>query len=99
MTIGVDQNDQMPSLRKNGGGGGGIPNKDIIMARNMGFPNMKYLDPDSHGAPIQEKTLYKEFQQNKNNDIRLKREGFSNPGQDMANNTFIKLFQPNNNPD
>lgn len=46
MTIGVDQNDQMPSLRKNGGGGGGIPNKDIIMARNMGFPNMKYLDPE-----------------------------------------------------
>lgn len=22
------------------------------MARNMGFPNMKYLDPESHGPPI-----------------------------------------------
>lgn len=69
------------------------------MARNMGFPNMKYLDPDTLGAPIQEKTLYKEFQQNKDNDIKLQREGFSNPRQDMANNTFIKLFQASENPD
>lgn len=30
----------------------------------MGFPNMKYLDPETHGAPIQEKTLYKEYLQN-----------------------------------
>lgn len=22
------------------------------MARNMGFPNMKYLDPETHGDPI-----------------------------------------------
>ena len=69
------------------------------MARNMGFPNMKYLDPDAQGPPIQEKTLYKEFQQNKDNDIKLQREGFSNPRQDMANNTFIKLFQASENPD
>lgn len=41
------------------------------MARNMGFPNMKYLDPDAQGPPVQEKTLYKEFQQNKDNDIKL----------------------------
>jgi hypothetical protein len=27
----------------------------------MGFPNMKYLDPDSQGAPIQEKTFYKQY--------------------------------------
>jgi hypothetical protein len=20
--------------------------------RNMGFPNMKYMDPESHGAPV-----------------------------------------------
>lgn len=53
---------------------------------------MKYLDPDAVGAPIQEKTLYKEFQKNKDNDIRRQREGFSNAHQDMANNTFIKLF-------
>ena len=69
------------------------------MARNMGFPNMKYLDPDALGPPIQEKTLYKEFQQNKDNDIKLQREGFSNVKQDMANNTFIKLFQASENPD
>lgn len=30
-------------------------------ARNMGFPNMKYLDPDSKGDPIQEKTFYKQY--------------------------------------
>lgn len=69
------------------------------MARNMGFPNMKYLDPDVCGPPIQEKTLYKAFQQNKHNDVKLRREGFSNPRQDMANNTFIKLFQASENPD
>ena len=69
------------------------------MGRNMGFPNMKYLDPDAQGPPIQEKTLYKEFQQNKDNDIKLQREGFINARQDMANNTFIKLFQASENPD
>lgn len=69
------------------------------MARNMGFPNMKYLDPDAQGPPVQEKTLYKEFQQNKDNDIKLQREGFINARQDMANNTFIKLFQASENPD
>ena len=73
--------------------GGGRENADgPNPARNMGFPNMKYLDADAVGAPIQEKTLYKEFQQNKDNDIRRQREGFSNAHQDMANNTFIKLF-------
>ena len=51
--------------------GGGRANADgPNPARNMGFPNMKYLDPDAVGAPIQEKTLYKEFEQNKDNDIR-----------------------------
>lgn len=69
------------------------------MARNMGFPDMKYLDPDAQGPPIQERTLYKEFQQNKDNDIKLQREGFGNARQDMANNTFIKLFQASENPD
>jgi len=24
-----------------------IPEKDIMMARNMGFPNMKYMDPEA----------------------------------------------------
>jgi hypothetical protein len=28
-------------------------------ARNMGFPDMRYLDPEAKGQPIQEKTLYK----------------------------------------
>jgi len=57
------------------------------MGRNMGFPNMKYLDPDSHGAPIREETFYKE-------NIKQQRDGYnSGTGQkDMANNTFIKLF-------
>ena len=32
------------------------------LGRGMGFPNMKYLDPDAHGMPILEKTLYKEYQ-------------------------------------
>lgn len=39
-------------------------------ARNMGFPDMKYLDPDAKGDPIQEKTLYKEYQRN-NDEIKL----------------------------
>lgn len=59
-------------------------------ARNMGFPDMKYLDPDQHGAPIKEETFYKEYQKNKDNDIRMAREGVET--KDMANNTFIKLF-------
>ena len=51
--------------------GAGHADEGPKMARNMGFPNMKYLDPDAQGPPIQEKTLYKEFQQNKDNDIKL----------------------------
>jgi len=41
--------------------GAGHADEGPKMARNMGFPNMKYLDPDALGPPIQEKTLYKEF--------------------------------------
>jgi len=48
----------------------GINDTQPKPARNMGFPNMKYLDPDAKGAPIQEKTLYKEYQNIKNNDIK-----------------------------
>ena len=40
------------------------------MGRGMGFPDMKYLDPETQGDPIQEKTLYKEYIGNKDNDIR-----------------------------
>lgn len=56
-----------------------MPDRDMMqmggddgpkMARNMGFPDMKYLDPETHGDPIQEKTLYKEYIGNKDNDIR-----------------------------
>ena len=54
---------------------------------------MKYLDPETHGAPIKEETFYKEFHENTGNDIKQMRE--KNPKQDMANNTFIKLFQNN----
>jgi hypothetical protein len=40
--------------------GSRMPNDDgPNMARGMGFPDMKYLDPESHGAPIQNQTLYK----------------------------------------
>jgi len=38
------------------------------MARNMGFPDMKYLDPEQHGPPIKEETFYKE-------NIKHQREG------------------------
>jgi len=63
------------------------------MGRNMGFPNMKYLDPETHGPPVKEETFYKEYQDNKDNDQKIKREGFAGSnGKDMANNTFIKLF-------
>ena len=51
-----------PPMARNGDG----PNA----ARNMGFPNMKYLDPDAKGAPIQERTLYKEYKEN-NDGIKL----------------------------
>lgn len=58
----------------------------------MGFPNMKYLDPETQGLPIKEQTFYKEYQDN-NNDLKQRREDYNNKKQDMANNTFIKLFQ------
>ncbi len=31
------------------------------MGRNMGFPDMRYLDPDAQGPPVIEKTFYKEY--------------------------------------
>ena len=58
----------------------------------MGFPDMKYMDPDALGPPVIEKTFYKEYQENINNDVRIQREALSKPQQDMANNTFMKLF-------
>ena len=61
----------------------------------MGFPNMKYLDPDSKGAPIQEKTFYKQYLLN-NDENKKQREGIGIK-RDMANNTFIKLFQAGEN--
>ena len=77
---------QPPMIRDNG----------PKMGRNMGFPDMKYLDPETQGAPLrQDQTFYKEFQADDDNDIKLRREAYgSNAGkQDLANNTFIKLFQ------
>ena len=32
--------------------------------RNMGFPNMNYLDPDAHGPPVQDQTFYKDYEEN-----------------------------------
>ena len=60
--------------------------------RNMGFPNMNYLDPESHGPPVQNQTFYKEFEDDRENDIKRQREGFINARENMPNNTFIKLF-------
>ena len=60
--------------------------------RNMGFPNMNYLDPDTHGPPVQNQTFYKDFEENEENDIKRQRQGFINARDNMPNNTFIKLF-------
>jgi hypothetical protein len=56
----------------------------------MGFPNMKHLDPDAIGPPVQ-MTLYREYE-NHDNDIKKQREGFIHARANMPNNTFIKLF-------
>lgn len=58
----------------------------------MGFPNMNYLDPDTNGPPVQSQTFYKNFENNKKNDVKQQREGFINARDNMPNNTFIKLF-------
>ena len=60
------------------------------MIRGMGFPNMKHLDPEATGPPVQ-MTLYKEYEQNEN-DVKKQRDGFINARANMPNNTFIKLF-------
>ena len=36
----------------------------------MGFPNFKYLDPDYHGPPVMEKTFFKEYKEDKKNDLK-----------------------------
>ena len=61
--------------------------------RNMGFPNMNYLDPDAHGPPVQDQTFYKDYEENQENDIKKQRQGFINARDNMPNNTFIKLFK------
>ena len=58
----------------------------------MGFPNMNYLDPDATGAPVQTQTYYRDYEDNRDNDVKVKREEFSNAREQMPNNTFIKLF-------
>ena len=47
-----NSNQKKPSFNDMAGGG-------PQMGRNMGFPNMKYLDPDQHGPPVKEETFYK----------------------------------------
>ena len=76
------QNSQMDISRDN--------NKSQF--RNMGFPNMNYLDPDAQGPPLQTQTYYKNFEDNQDNDIKIQREEQSNAREQMPNNTFIKLF-------
>ena len=44
----------------------------------MGFPNMNYLDPDATGAPVQTQTYYRDYEDNRDNDVKVKREEFSN---------------------
>ena len=60
--------------------------------RNMGFPNMNYLDPEANGPPLQTQTYYKNFEEDQDNDVKVKREEMSNARDNMPNNTFIKLF-------
>ena len=60
--------------------------------RNMGFPNMNYLDPETHGPPVQNQTFYKDFEEMRDNDVKRQREGFIDARDNMPNNTFIKLF-------
>lgn len=62
----------------------------------MGFPNLNYLDPETKGPPVQTQTFYKDFQDDKQNDIKQQREGFINARGNMPNNTFIKLFHGKN---
>ena len=31
--------------------------------RNMGFPNMNYLDPDAQGPPLQTQTYYRNYEE------------------------------------
>lgn len=57
----------------------------------MGFPNMKHLDPDAVGPPVQTLTMYKDYEKNQN-DIKQQREEFIHARENMPNNTFIKLF-------
>ena len=61
----------------------------------MGFPNMKHMDPEVNGPPVdklQQQTFYKEFTENKTNDVKQQREEMANAQEHMPNNTFIKLF-------
>lgn len=52
---------------------------------------MKYLDPNAHGPLVQQQTLYKNFQ-TAVNDVKIKREEFSQAQDHIPNNTFIRLF-------
>ena len=58
---------------------GPIGDEGPKFGRNMGFPDMKYMDTDAQGPPVIEKTLYKEYQENRNNDVKLQREALSKP--------------------
>ena len=49
--------------------------------RNMGFPNMNYLDPDAKGQPVQMQSYYRDHEENQNNDVKVKREELSNAPQ------------------
>jgi hypothetical protein len=44
----------------------------------MGFPDMRYLDEDFNGSKVEEKTLYKEFMGQKDNDLKQRRDAYSN---------------------
>ena len=63
--------------------------------RGMGFPNMNYLDPDANGPPLQQQSYYRNYEENQDNDVKLKRQELSNAKKEMPNNTFIKLFHFN----
>ena len=58
---------RFPSFSDNSSSGSSSQQIDIAQDenkanfRNMGFPNMNYLDPEANGPPLQQQTYYRNF--------------------------------------
>eukprot|EP00347_Sterkiella_histriomuscorum_P016697 403352198 len=64
---------------------------------NIHMKGMQYIDHDVQGAPIQQDlTFYKQYLQDSTNDVKKQREQFIKNRENLANNTFMKLFQDQN---